>query len=351
MLKVISISHSLINPRQWMLFEKISELNLAQTCVLAPSSWHGENCVELNKHGFELHCLEGVGRSFYTLRLRGINQHIRDFKPDVIYLMEESHTILARETVKIAKAEGIPYAVFSWENVVDRRFGEPFDSIEEGVIKSANVLIAGNEGAKRRLIARGGKEGRVSICPQTGLSTELFKPMPKVKKTYDLVYHGRFVSEKGVFYIQDVAKELDLEMLWIGGRSSDFIPTYGFYGGLVGSYLKLPEHLNQAKIGVQFPYSHNGYAEQYNYGVAELMSTGLPVIISDNGSLKEVYEQSPAIIVHEEDVDALKKEIQNLLKDEILRKELGKKGREWVKDNLSLEVIGKKLVGILKEAM
>ena len=332
-----------------MLFDKIGEMNLAECLVLCPSKWHDEKCIDVTKHNFELHCLESVGKSFYTFRLRGLEQYVKELAPDVIYIEEEPHTIQARECKKIAQKENIPYAVFSWENVVERNFGEPFNSIEKEVIKSADVLIAGNEGAKRRLRARGGEEEKISICPQTGVDTSLWSPKD-IEKTYDLVYHGRFAREKGVFYIQDVAKELGLEMLWVGGRSKAFIPTYGTNAGLVDSYLKLPEWLSQAKIGVQFPYSHNGYAEQYNFGVAELMCVGLPVIISDNGSLKEVYGKSPAIVVHEEDVSSLKKEIQNLLKDEDLRKKLGREGREWVENNVSLEVIGKKLIKILEGA-
>ena len=347
MLRVLSLSHSLINPRQWVLFDKIGEMNLAECLVLCPSKWHGEKCIDVTKHNFELHCLETVGKNFYTFRLRGLEQYIQEFQPDVIYIEEEPHTIQARECKKIAQRENIPYAVFSWENVKDRKIGEPFDTIEEEVIKSADVIIAGNEGAKRRLIERGGEEGKISICPQTGVDTSLWSPKD-IKKTFDLVYHGRFMREKGLFYIQDVAKELGLKMLWVGGRGRDFIPTYGTDVGLVDSYLKLPEYLSQAKIGVQFPYFYNGYAEQYNFGIAELMCVGLPVIISDNGSLKEVYGNSPAIVVHEEDVGALKKEIQNLLKDENLREKMGREGHEWVKNNLSLEVIGKKLIKILE---
>lgn len=350
MLKVLALSHSLINPRQWMLFEKIAELNLAKVCVLCPSKWHDEKCIGITKHNFELHCLESVGKSFYTFRLRGLEQYVKELAPDVIYIEEEPHTIQARECKKIAQKENIPYAVFSWENVKDRKFGEPFDSIEGEVIKSADVLIAGNEGAKRRLIARGGEERKISICPQTGVDTSLWSPKD-IEKTYDLVYHGRFAREKGIYFIQNIAKELRLKILWVGGRGRDFIPTYGSYAGWAGSYLELPTLLNKGKIGVQFPYSYNGYAEQYNFGVAEVMSAGLSVIISDNGSLKEVYGESPAIIVHEEDVDALKEETHNLLRDERLRAELGRKGREWVENNLSLQVIGKKLIKILEGAI
>jgi len=203
-----------------MLFEKRAELNLAKVCVLCPSKWHDEECIVINKQNFELHCLEMVGKTFYTFRLRGLEQYIQEFRPDVIYIEEEPHTIQARECKKIAQKENIPYAVFSWENVKDRKFGEPFDTIEEEVIKSADNLIAGNEGAKRRLIARGGEERKISICPQTGVDTSLWSPKD-IEKTYDLVYHGRFAREKGVYYIQNIAKELGLKILWVGGRRRD----------------------------------------------------------------------------------------------------------------------------------
>ena len=348
MMRIISVSHSLIHPRQQMLFEKIGELNLAEVTVLSPSTWWKEKCIGSVKHNYELHCLQSTGNSFYTLRLRGLKQYIEEFSPDVLYSSEEPHTILSRECAKIAKEKNIPFAVFSWENT-NRRFGQPYDDIEKEVIKKADILIVGTEDAKKRYMVKGVDEDKIKICPQTGVNGGMFKPMSEIDKKYDLVYHGRFVQEKGVNYIQDVAKELELTMLWIGGRIRDFIPTYGFNMGWA-SYLKLPALLNSAKIGIQFPYSYNGFSEQGNYGVAELMSLGLPVICSDNGSLKGVYGSSPAIIVHEEDVYALKKEIQRLLKDEDLRKELGKEGREWVEKKLSLQVIGKKTVKILKGA-
>lgn len=344
---LIATGHSVSHLRQWLLFKKIGELELAEVLVLGPTRWYDEQAVAVAGKNFSLVALEPIGNTFHAFRLRGLERYFIDFSPTKIFIVEEPYTFFAQGCMKMANRLDIPFAVFSWENKLDRRYGAPFDRIEEEVIQAADILIAGNEGAKRRLIVRGVKEEKIAVCPMTGIACDVFKPIADIEKSYDLVYHGRFVREKGVYFIQDVAEELRLKIRWIGGRSNDFVPSYGDYAGWI-AYENLPRYLNRAKIGVQFPYSYNYYQEQYNFGVAELMSVELPVICSDNGSLREVYGDSPAIMVHEGDVDALKREIQRLLRDEELRGELGRKGRAWVEANLSLEVIGKKLVKILE---
>ena len=345
MISIICAGHSLGHPRQAMFLEKIGELNLAKVCVLAPENWYYEKSVDIVKKNFELHHLEKVGHSFYTFRLRGLEGYIKEFRPDIIYILEEPHTIFTRECKKIAERLGVPYAAFTWENVSERRFGEPFDSIEEEVIKSADVLIAGNEGAKRRLIARGREEGKIDVCPQNGINCDVFKPMEDVEESYDLSYIGRMAEEKGVRFIERVAAELNLEMLWVGGRGS-YNPSYGDYIGWI-TYSQLPAYYNKAKMLVRFPYSYKGYSEQFPLAALEAMACEVSVVCSDNGSLKEVHKTSPAVMITELDVEELKKKIEWLIGDPEARRELGEKGRKFVTGKYSNEEVAKKLVEIL----
>ena len=345
MIRLVVCGHSIGHPRQAMFFEKIAELGLAKVCVLAPETWHSEKCASAKKENFELHNLETVGRNFYVFRLRGLGSYIKEFHPDMIYIVEEPHTIFARECKKIAKLLQIPYAIFTWENIPERRFGAQFDSIEEDVIKSADVLIAGNKGAKRRFLQRGGDGNKIGVCPQNGINCDMFKPMEDVEKVYDLTYVGRMSEEKGVRFINQVAEELKLEMLWVGGRG-EYSPSYGDYIGWV-SYLQLPRYYNTAKILARFPYSFHGYSEQFPLTGLEAMACETSVVCSDNGSLKEVHETSPAVMINELDVEELKKKIEWLIKEPEVRKELGKEGRKFVIKNYSNEEIAKKLMGIL----
>ena len=346
-MKLLAISHSLINITQQMLFEKIGQLNLAEVLCLAPNTWWDEKCVDVVKHNFELRSLESVGKTFYNFRLRGLEQHIQEYNPNLLYIMEEPHTNIAFECKRIAESMGIPYACFSWENVPDRRFGTS-PNMEEEVIKGADVLVAGNEGAKRRFIALGSDEDKISICPQTGINTSLFHSIKGMRKVYDASYFGRMVEEKGCRFIENAVKELKLKMLWIGGRGS-FKPSYGNYPIRWVDYLKTPEYYNQIKLFVHFPYSYQGYSEQFAYTLAEAMACGIPVVTSDNGSISEVYGDSPAIITKEGDEKMLKSLVSFTLTH--LDAYNSKEGVKWVKNNLSLEVIGKKLIKILEKVI
>lgn len=340
---MVVCGHSIGHPRQAMFFEKIAELGLANISMLAPEGWYTEETKGAKRENFELRNLERVGQRFHTFRLRGLGQHIKEFRPDIIYIVEEPYTIFARECKKIAELLQIPYAVFTWENVSERRFGPPYDNIEENAIKAADVLIAGNEGAKRRLILRGGNEDKIAICPQNGINCDIFKPMEDVEKEYGLSYVGRMSEEKGVRFINQVAEELKLELLWIGGRG-EYTPSYGNYIGWA-NHLDLPKYYNMVKVFVTFPYSYNNYQEQGNFTIGESLACGTPVVCSNNGSILDFYKDAPLDIVEEADVDGLREAIKVAL----TKYELGRGDRiKWVRENLSNETVGKKIVKILE---
>ena len=348
MMKIAVVSPSLINPRQWMLFEKIGRLNLANVLAIAPSKMYDERGVDITSHNFSLVHLETVGKSFYRMRLRGLGQHIKEFRPDILYAMVEPHTILSGECKKICELLQIPYAVFSWENIENRKFGEPFDSIEEEVIKSADVLIAGNEGAKKRLIAAGGEEEKVKICTQTGIAMDRFRYMQNIERNYDTAYFGRMVEEKGVAIIERVVREHNLKHLWIGARGT-FRPEYGNAIGWI-PYLQLPEYYNKIKVFVTYPYGYHGYTEQMNYTIGESLACGTPVVTSDNGSISQVYEGAPIIYAIKEGSEkALKEAVSFALVD--LENYPREEGIKWVRQHLDNEHVGKKLVKILEGAL
>jgi len=275
-----------------------------------------------------------------------LEDYIREFSPNVLYIEEEPYTSFAVYCTKIAEKLNIPTAVFTWENIIGKSFGERNDEMESEVIAKASIIIAGNEGAKQRLIHLGAAEDKIAICPQTGIDTTIFKPMLDVEKTHDVAYIGRMVKEKGIEYIENVVKELDVKMLWVGGRG-DRIPSYGVYIGWV-DYLNLPEYYNKAKLFVTYPYSFNGYSEQFNYSIGEALACGTPVLSSKNGSIYEVYKGSSVLFGKEANEEVLKNGLQYLLSADIEKRV--EDGIRWVKKTLSVSVIARRLVEILKGA-
>ena len=332
-----------------MLFEHMGANGLADVQVISPARWGSERCTPVSSKGYQHVCLESLGAAFLSYWSRGLEEAISDFNPDILYVMEEPFAPFALRCSKIAEEHDIPMAVFTWENVLDRSFGERNDKIEAEVIDKAAVLIAGNEGAKKRLIHKGAAEDKIAICPQTGISTDIFKPMPDVDKTYDCAYFGRMVKEKGIEYIENVVKEMNLKMLWVGGRG-DMTPSYGDYIGWV-DYLGLPEYYNKTKLFVTYPYAHNGYSEQMNFTIGEAMACGTPVVSSDNGSIYEVYQEAPIVFAKEANEEALCDSIKYTFDNPMQRtvpEKRAEEGIKWVHDNLSIDVTARGLLKILK---
>ena len=330
-----------------MLFEHMGAEGLAEVQVLSPSRWHDERCKTVHQQGYQHECLDVVGQSILSYKLRGLEDSIKEFNPNILYVMEEPYTPFARYCSKISRRQNIPMAIFTWENILAKSFGVHFDSLEEEVINTASVLVAGSESAKRRLMHKGAAEDKIAICPQTGINTDIFKPMPEVNKGYDVAYIGRLVKEKGIESIETVVKNLNVKMLWVGGRG-DMTPSYGNYVGWV-DYLRLPELINRAKVGVQFPYAFNNYCEQANYANLECLSCGIPIISSTNGSISEFLgDCKGAFLIPEEDTELLEEKIIYLQEGIDSRGKMGDYGRKYVIKQYGYKTIEKKLVDIFK---
>jgi glycosyltransferase involved in cell wall biosynthesis len=327
-----------------MLFEHMGANDLAEVQVISPARWGRERGHTVHAPNYHHECLEAIGQSITSFRLRGLEDYLIEFNPNVLYVMEEPYTPFALHCSIIAQKLKIPTAVFTWENVLDKSFGERFDKIEAEVIDKATILIAGTKGAKARLVHKGAAEDKITICPQTGINTQLFADMHLVKRSYDLAYVGRMIKEKGVDYIENTAKNLNLKMLWVGGRGG-LKPSYGDYVPWV-DYLKMPEYYNKTKLFVTYPNSFNGFYEQTNYSIPEAMACGTPVVTSTNGSIYEVYYDAPIDFVVEANEDELEEAIANAIDNPA--QEIVDRGIEWVQENLSVPAIAQRLVKILK---
>ncbi len=101
------------------------------------------------------------------------------------------------------------------------------------------------------------------------------------------------------------------------------------------------------KVFLHLPYSHNGYREQFAYTILESLSSGVPVIVSNNGSIPGIYGDAPNLFLVKEGIDSLK-DVRYYLEKilyEYTQEEKEKRsqnGRRWVKENYSLEAISEK---------
>ncbi len=347
MKKLIIVGHSVCHHRQRMLGETTAKMGI-KTAVIGPRDWGDEHYEPYIKKNFFFRPLQLAGPpSFYSFNLKKFFRTLSTFRPATIYCMEEMFTLFARECMKHAKDLRCPLWFFTWENKVGYRLDGEFDRIEQQAIQDAEGIICGNSLARERMLRVGADKSKLFVLSQTGLDIGLFKNLNK-NKIFDIVYHGRMVREKGLPFLESVAKELEIKMLWVGGRGK-YHPRYGEHIEWV-PYEEIPELINSAKISVQIPFSYNNFYEQMNFAMPECALCELPVIVSDNGSIPENYGGSPMKIIPRGNPDRLKEEIKTLLEDEPKRIKLGKEGRAWVVEHLSLDTIAKKLLKILELA-
>lgn len=214
----------------------------------------------------------------------------------------------------------------------------------------ADVLIALTKSAKDALIAEGADEKKIRIIG-SGINTERFSPSKRLNKEFvrknteiKILFVGRLEKYKGVFEIVCAFHEL------LKDRSLD---SYSFHLTMVGEgsekqalldlekklkiaskirhtvapYDQIHKIYQDADIFVAPSFDTRTWTEQYGYMLLEAQATGLPIITTDAGSIKEVVSDG-AIQIGQQSTEQLQKALKKLILDPLLRRELSKKARK-----------------------
>jgi glycosyltransferase involved in cell wall biosynthesis len=156
------------------------------------------------------------------------------------------------------------------------------------------------------------------------------------KKT--LLYVGRVHESKGLQYIVEAIKNLDVNFL-IVGRDADFSVTLkeeiGGFG--IEDRVKLLGGLDDKDLLNIYPLADAFILfsswEGFGIVVLEAMATDLPVIVSDRGSLPTLIKHKQnGLVVNYPDVMELRENIQLLFGDKKLEKKIRKNGKNFVKN-------------------
>jgi L-malate glycosyltransferase len=196
-----------------------------------------------------------------------------------------------------------------------------------------------------------------------GIDTELFKPLLQ-KATDRKITFGVIKALKDVYGI-DILLQAFSQLITIESNASLAIvgdgPNEKMYKDL-SKTLKIernvqfipridnhdvPEMLNNFTIFVNLSRS-----ESFGVSVLEASACGLPVILSNIDGLKEVYiKNETGIAVDLNNIEEIVTAMQNLMKNEKLRLELGEKGRKFVIDNYEINNTTKKMISLYKELL
>jgi len=313
-MKVCLASHSLIHPRQYFFATELRRQGI-EVLEIYPKQWRNLR----RGGGFEVHSEESIYT--YVFGERAIRE-IEGFDCDWLYCMMEPDSLLAYQMSSLARRLRCRFACFTWENI-EKTYAFPF---QREVLNSCNLIICGNPSARRIMINKGVEPSRLVLIPQAGVNIDLFRPNSHIQKDIDVLYVGRMAPEKGVAYIKEAYPD---------ARFVSDVP-----------YTELPKIYQHSRVFVTFPYDTPSWKEQFSYAIAEALSSGLPVVCSNAGSIPEIYGNADDVLmVKQRNLKLLKQAIMMTLeKVRQIEFPVFLDGRIWVEENLSNQVVAHKLL-------
>ena len=318
-MRVCIVGHSLVDLRQVLFCEELQKQGV-DVLEIFPMRWHHQ----YRPGSFNVDYKKGIAG--YTFPKRAYRK-IEEFSPDIIYSMTELWQRQAYVSLGWASALAVHIAYFVWENI---RSHVPIRGLNlvrnyyhhhySYYHRASALIIAGNREAAKIHCAD-------AVLPQVGIDTELFCPMDEIRKEFDLVFVGRDTPEKGTETIKEAVRGLDTKILW----------RKGFL-----DYNQLPAFFNRAKIHLSPSVDVPFWREQAgNYSNVESLSCGLSVVTSNSAAIVEWLDGCPSVtFVPQNDATALREAIQRI--------ETPGRGREWVKEKYSNEVVAKRLIEIFE---
>jgi colanic acid/amylovoran biosynthesis glycosyltransferase len=249
----------------------------------------------------------------------------------------------------------------AWDNEILEKYSIGYKQL----FQTAKTIIVGSEDMKRQMISLGSPPEKVvwNFC---GVNTDFFSPTALNHCTNDFISVARFAPTKAPHLtlkaFSEVVKDFPaVTMTMIGDGElfkpcQDLVKQLGIQNSvrLLGALPpeKVRDNLRTSRIFVQHSIrTKSGDAEGSVISALEACSTQLPVVATRHGGLKEsIVEGETGFLVDEGDVSGMAESMKRLLQDQPLCLEMGKKGRERMKELFDLSKSIEKLDQILREA-
>ncbi len=284
---------------------------------------------------------------------------LRQFRPDVVHIDEEPYNLATWLAMRQARAAGAKTLFFSWQNLA-RRYPLPFRLIERQVLAGVDYAIMGNREAVEVWQAKGYR-GPYSVIPQFGVEPQQFAPPPARDPGRAFIIgsaNRRLVPEKGVdLLLRAVANLPGVWRLHVAGdgpalpalrqlaEELDIAGRVHFDGPLPSD--QVPGYLGNLDALALTSRTLPNWKEQFGRVLVEAMACGVPVVGTRCGEIPHVIGDA-GLIVPEEDIDALRAALLQLMRDDDLRRELGRRGRQRVLEQFTQESIAAQTVAVYR---
>ncbi|HUV41566.1 MAG TPA: glycosyltransferase family 4 protein [Sedimentisphaerales bacterium] len=205
------------------------------------------------------------------------------------------------------------------------------------------ALLTAPSGSLKALIEKKCPDARVHVIPN-GIYTERFKP---AEKTKSILMCSRIYSFKGFQYAIEALKDIDTQwQVNIAGEgpylpqlkrlAEGWRPSIKFWGWLNRDGAELKNLYESSSIFI-LP----SEAESFGLVIAEAMSAGNAVIASDIPAHREVLADT-GLYVETRNPQQIRTQLQKLISNGNLCRELGEKARLRVRENFDWSIVVKK---------
>lgn len=265
---------------------------------------------------------------------------------DVICTLEP-YFFISQQCAKISKRLSIPLVVTTAQNLQyhPSRFLPPYSWNSNTVLKRADLFITMTYRSKIYVKALGVPEEKIAVI-QPGVDLHKFYPTQKNHQTPRILFVGNLFSSKGISELLFTSAKLIRDgfshELWICGTGNlqRLVNKFAFKYPIKAlgfiDYQKMPEIYRQCDIFClpSRDYSIMGVKigeEQFGFVFLEAMSSALPIVTTNTGSISEVVG-SRNYLVKKGSNKELYFALRELICDENLRRLIGTSNRNRVEN-------------------
>jgi glycosyltransferase involved in cell wall biosynthesis len=296
---------------------------------------------------------------------------------DIVHIHEHS-SLFSIYAMKYAQRYGVPYVLqahgslprtYSWQKLkwlYDELFGYK-------LLRDASKVIALNQVEAEQYKHMGVPEKKIAIIPN-GIDLSEYAELPpkgSFKKKFNIpedrkiiLYLGRIHKIKGIDVLVKAYAHLKNEMnvndavLVVAGPDDGFLNevkslTYNL--GIADSVLFTGPLYGRDKLEAFVDsevYVLPSRYETFPMTILEAYACGKPIVASRVGGLKDlVKNEETGLLFEPGNVEQLAKSIFNLLNDNGAAKEMGLKGKNYVRKNFTIEKVVKRLEKVYKEVI
>ncbi|SFZ93996.1 Glycosyltransferase involved in cell wall bisynthesis [Flaviramulus basaltis] len=305
-----------------------------------------------------------VGRNNFFSNY-GVKKYLKENEIDVVL---SNYGISASHMMPVCKKLNIPLLViFHGHDATNKKTLHKYKKKYEALFNYASYIIVVSEEMKKGLIKNGAIEEKIRVIP-CGVNPLKFTLKSYNKSEKNFLAVGRFTQKKGPLYtiraFNEVLKKYPEAILTMVGKKNGLFDACNALVSELGiqNSINFPGVLEQKDIAhlmqnslafVQHSVTaENGDMEGTPVSVMEASSTGLPIISTLHGGIKDaVIHNKTGFLVEETNFKDMANYMINLCDNPEKAKELGLNGREQIEKNYHQEKQINKLYNLAKETI